>query len=57
MRQYFLNGRAGISPEMAVRLLIAFDNSAEIWLNQQQTQGQHIGNAKYSKLNRGQLRN
>jgi len=30
-----LNGRAGISPEMAVRLSIAFDTTAEIWLNQQ----------------------
>jgi addiction module HigA family antidote len=30
-----LNGRAGISPEMAVRLSIAFDTSAESWLNQQ----------------------
>jgi antitoxin HigA-1 len=30
-----LNGRAGISPEMAVRLSIAFDASAESWLNQQ----------------------
>ena len=30
-----LNGRAGISPEMAVRLSIAFDRSAESWLNQQ----------------------
>jgi antitoxin HigA-1 len=30
-----LNGRAGISPEMAVRLSIAFENSAESWLNQQ----------------------
>ena len=29
------NGRAGISPEMAVRLSIAFDTSAESWLNQQ----------------------
>ena len=27
--------RAGISPEMAVRLSIAFDTSAESWLNQQ----------------------
>ena len=26
---------AGISPEMAVRLSIAFNNSAESWLNQQ----------------------
>ena len=30
-----LNRRAGISPEMAVRLSIAFDTSAESWLNQQ----------------------
>jgi addiction module HigA family antidote len=30
-----LNGRAGISPEMAVRLSLAFDTSAESWLNQQ----------------------
>lgn len=30
-----LNGRAGISAEMAVRLSIAFDTSAESWLNQQ----------------------
>ena len=30
-----LNGRAGISPEMAVRLSVAFDTSAESWLSQQ----------------------
>jgi addiction module HigA family antidote len=30
-----LNGRGGISPEMAVRLSIAFETSAESWLNQQ----------------------
>jgi len=30
-----LNRRAGISPEMAVRLSIAFDTTAESWLNQQ----------------------
>ena len=30
-----LNGRAGISPEMAVRLSIAFDTSAESLLIQQ----------------------
>ena len=29
-----INGRAGISPEMAVRLSIAFDTSAESWMNQ-----------------------
>lgn len=30
-----LNGRAGVSPEMAIRLSIAFGTSAESWLNQQ----------------------
>jgi addiction module HigA family antidote len=30
-----LNGRARISPEMAVRLSICFGTSAESWLNQQ----------------------
>ena len=30
-----INGKAGISPEMAVRLSIAFDTSSESWVNQQ----------------------
>jgi antitoxin HigA-1 len=30
-----LNGRAGITPEMAVRLSIAFGTFSESWLNQQ----------------------
>jgi addiction module HigA family antidote len=30
-----VNGRTGISPEMAVRLSLAFDTTAESWLNQQ----------------------
>lgn len=30
-----LNGRGGISPEMAVRLSLAFDTSSESWLSQQ----------------------
>ena len=30
-----LNGHAGISPEMAIRLAKAFDTSPESWLNQQ----------------------
>lgn len=30
-----INGNAGISPEMAVRLSIAFNTSSESWLNQQ----------------------
>ena len=28
-----LNGRSGISPEMAVRLSLAFGTSSESWLN------------------------
>lgn len=30
-----INGRGYVSPEMAVRLSIAFDTSSESWLNQQ----------------------
>lgn len=30
-----LNGRVGISPEMAIRLAIAFDTTAESWMAQQ----------------------
>lgn len=30
-----LNGHAGISPEMAIRLSLAFDTTAESWLAQQ----------------------
>ena len=30
-----LNGRAGISPEMAVRLSMAFGTTSESWLSQQ----------------------
>ena len=30
-----INGKAGMSPEMAIRLSIAFNTSSESWLNQQ----------------------
>ena len=30
-----LNGRAGLSPEMAIRLAIAFDTTPESWMAQQ----------------------
>jgi antitoxin HigA-1 len=30
-----VNGHASISPEMAIRLSLAFDTTAESWLNQQ----------------------
>jgi addiction module HigA family antidote len=30
-----LNGHAGIRPEMSIRLILAFETSAESWLQQQ----------------------
>jgi addiction module HigA family antidote len=30
-----LNGKAGVSPEMAIRLSMAFSTTPESWLNQQ----------------------
>nr|WP_305793164.1 HigA family addiction module antitoxin [Sedimenticola hydrogenitrophicus] len=35
MLSSIINGKSGISPEMAVRLSIAFNTSFESWLNQQ----------------------
>ncbi len=51
-----LNGRAGISPEMAIRLAKAFDTTAESWLNQQMQfdlsrAKKAIGNVKVKRLN------
>ncbi|WP_374049941.1 HigA family addiction module antitoxin [Nitrosomonas sp. sh817] len=50
-----LNGRSGISPEMALRLAKAFDTSAESWLNQQMQYDlwaaeQNLGELKVEKL-------
>ncbi len=50
-----LNERAGISPEMAIRLSMAFDTTAESWLNQQiqydlWIANQSLGNLKVEKL-------
>ena len=50
-----VNGRAGISPEMAIRLSLAFDTTAENWLNQQVMfdlwkAEQHRGNLKVKRL-------
>ena len=50
-----LNGRAGISPEMALRLAKAFGTSAESWLNQQVhydlwTAERNAGNLDVEKL-------
>ncbi len=50
-----INGKAGISPEMAVRLSIAFNTSSESWMNQQSQYDlwqaeQHRNELKVSKL-------
>jgi addiction module HigA family antidote len=50
-----LNGRAGISPEMAIRLSKALGTSPESWLNQQMQYDlwvteQSVGELKVEKL-------
>lgn len=50
-----LKGRSSISPEMAVRLSIAFDTTAESWMNQQTQYDlwqaeQHRSELKVSRL-------
>lgn len=45
-----LNGRAGITSEMAIRLSIAFDTSAESWLNQQAQYDLWIARQKHIQL-------
>lgn len=44
-----VNAKAGISPEMAIRLSIAFDTTAESWLNQQAQY--ELWHARHKKLN------
>jgi addiction module HigA family antidote len=51
-----LNGRAGISPEMALRLSIAFDTSPESWLNQQTQYDLWIAQKAKKKLRVKKLR-
>ena len=50
-----LNGRAGISPEMAVRLSIAFNTSPESWLNQQAQYDLWLVRQRQSEFNVKQL--
>ena len=50
-----VNGRTGISPEMAIRLSLAFDTTAASWLNQQVIDDlwkaeQHRGSLKVKRL-------
>lgn len=45
-----INGRIGISPEMAVRLAIVFNTSDELWVNLQAGYDLWLANKKRSKL-------
>lgn len=45
-----LNGRAGISPEMALRLSIAFNTTPESWLNQQSQYDLWVARQDSSKM-------
>ncbi len=45
-----LNGHSRISPEMAIRLSIAFNTSAESWMNQQAKYDLWLAEKKRSKL-------
>lgn len=51
MLSAILNGRPGISPEMAVRLSLAFGTSSESWLNQQSQYDLWEAEKKRKKLN------
>jgi addiction module HigA family antidote len=46
-----VNGRAGISPEMALRLAKAFGTSPESWLNQQMHYDLWVTEQTVGKLN------
>ncbi len=46
-----LNGRSGISPEMAIRLSIAFDTTPESWLNQQAQYDLWLARRKQQEFN------
>ncbi len=50
-----LNGRAGISPEMAIRLSKAFDTSPESWLNRQIQYDLWVAQRSASKIKVKQL--
>lgn len=54
-----LNGRTGVTPQMAMRLSIAFDTTAESWINQQVQYDlwqarQHRGKFHVTRLSNGE---
>jgi len=52
-----LHGRTNITPEMALRLSIAFDTTAESWMNQQVQYDLWKASQRRSKLNVTRLTN
>ena|SRR3989344_2248822 len=46
-----INGRIGISPEMAIRLAIVFNTSEELWINLQAGYDLWLANKYRRKLN------
>lgn len=54
-----LHGRTGVTPGMAMRLSIAFDTTAESWMNQQVQYDlwqarQHCGKFRVTRLSNGE---
>lgn len=47
-----LNGKSGVSAEMAIRLSLAFKTTAESWLTQQAMYDLHQARAKHLKVRR-----
>ncbi|MCE3238098.1 MAG: higA [Gammaproteobacteria bacterium] len=45
-----LNKKSGISPEMAVRLSLAFNTSSEMWINMQSMYDLRLAEKKRKKL-------
>lgn len=46
-----VNGKHGISPELAVKLSAAFGNSAQFWLNMQQAYDLFAAEQKVNRVN------
>jgi addiction module HigA family antidote len=43
-----INGRAGVSPEMAIRLSIAFDTTSDLWLAMQRNYDLYQAKMKFN---------
>ena len=47
---HIINGHTGISPELAVKLSLAFDNSPEFWLNLQRNYDLRLAREKLKDI-------